>query len=198
MQNKKEVRGISQEIRALESNETCTITGYAAVFESKSENLGGFVEEIARDAFANTDFSECRALFNHDNNYVMASVKGNTLKLEVDERGLKYEFEVPGEGFFFDTVYTPIQRGDIDQSSFAFTLNWEEKADHWENEDGIVKRTILNIDKVYDISPVTYPAYQATSVDARAMDKVKEFEPKEERNGEIEILELENELLRLR
>ena len=95
-------------------------------------------------------------------------------------------------------VYSPIKRGDIDQSSFAFTLNWEEKADHWENEDGIVKRTILNIDKVYDISPVTYPAYKTTTVDARAMDKVKEFEPKEERSGEIEILELENELLRLR
>ena len=198
MQNDKEIRGIAKEIRASESNGTCTIAGYAAVFDSKSENLGGFVEEIARDAFANADFTECRALFNHDNNYVMASVKGGTLKLEVDERGLKYEFEVPGEGFFFDTVYTPIQRGDIDQSSFAFTLNWEEKGDHWENEDGVVKRTILNIDKVYDISPVTYPAYQDTSVDARAIDKVKEFEPKEERGGEIEILQEENELLRLR
>lgn len=196
MQNK-ERRGIAKEIRAVGDEGKCIISGYAAVFESNSENLGGFIEEIAPGAFDNANFEECRALFNHDNNYVMASVKGGTLKLEVDERGLRYEFEVPESGFFYDTVYNPIMRGDIDQSSFAFTLDYEQKGDHWENQDGTVKRTILAIDQVFDISPVTYPAYQDTSVSARALDKVKSFEKPEGRNYEVEIEKEKLELLKL-
>lgn len=195
MQNK-EIRGISKEIRANSEGEKCIIFGYAAVFESDSENLGGFIERIAPGAFDNANFEECRALFNHDNNFVMASVKADTLKLEVDERGLKYEFEVPGSGVFYDQVYMPIQRGDIDQSSFAFSLDWSQKADHWENIDGTTVRTIIQIDQIYDISPVTYPAYQDTSVSARSKEAAKGFEPRKPWEIENELEEIE--LLKLK
>jgi len=198
MQNK-ERRYLGAEIRAAGEDGKCIIEGYAALFESDSENLGGFIERIAPGAFNDTDFSQCRALFNHDNNFVMASEKSGTLTLEIDERGLKYSFEVPASGVFYDQVYAPIQRGDIDQSSFAFTLDWTGKNDHWENIDGTVVRTILNIDAVYDVSPVTYPAYQDTSVSARALEKAKEFEKREEVSDkwEAEVLEVEAYLMGL-
>ena len=197
MQNR-ERRYYGAELRAIGDNDKCIIEGYAALFESDSENLGGFVERIAPGAFNDTDFGNCKALFNHDNNFVMASEKAGTLTLEVDDRGLKYSFEVPASGVFYDQVYLPIQRGDIDQSSFAFMLDWEEKSDHWENVDGTVVRTILKIDSVYDVSPVTYPAYQDTSVLARNLEKAKELKSNEPKNNwEPEVLELEAYLLGL-
>ena len=145
-----------------------TISGHAALFNQKTELMPGVYEMIAPQAFRNTDFSQAKALFNHDPNKVLASVKAGTLKLTVDEIGLRYEFKMPNTSYGNDLLEM-IRRGDIDQSSFAFTVT---------DEGYIPKRVsgknfnvVTEIDKLFDVSPVTYPAYEQTTVSARSKQK---------------------------
>lgn len=158
-----ERRAFNFEFRA-EGNEQRTITGYGALFNSLSENLGGFREMIKPGAFDDVLGDDVRALFNHDPNLILARSPG-TMKLAVDSTGLRYEFDVGGQSYAQDLVES-IGRGDITQSSFAF---WVEE-DSWdEDDDGRIIRTIIKIRRLYDVSPVTYPGYADTSVAARSL-----------------------------
>jgi hypothetical protein len=147
-----------------------TVRGYAAKFEKMSNNLGvenyQFFEIIQRGAFDGVLGDDVRALFNHDANLILARSRGGkgTLRLGVDEVGLWYEFEAPNSPAG-EIVLEALTREDVSQSSFAFTL---DKADqHWEErtENGktIATRTIKRVKKLYDVSPVTYPAYEDTN-----------------------------------
>ena len=179
----KETRSLQNkiEVRNTESGEENVVSGDAAIFDEESEVLGfGFTESIDRNAFSKTDFSEARALFNHDPNYVLGSVKAGTLRLSIDERGLKYEIDMPNSSTINDLVAEPIKRGDINQSSFAFTLRYdsEEPYERWERGKDKDKRTLLDIAEVFDVSPVTYPAYKQTTVSARSYNDFKEQQNK--------------------
>lgn len=159
-----ERRAFPFEFRA-EGDENRTITGYGALFNTLSENLGGFREQIAPGAFDGVLGDDVRALFNHDPNLILARSPG-TMKLAVDSTGLRYEFGVGQQSYALDLVES-IGRGDITQSSFAF---WVEE-DSWdEDDDGRIIRTIQKIRRLYDVSPVTYPGYSDTSVAARSLD----------------------------
>lgn len=137
------------------------ITGYAAVFNRPSENLGGFVEIIRPGAFARTIQTEdIRALWQHNPEYVLGRTKNGTLRLREDEIGLRIEIDAPDTQIGRDAVAS-IQRGDVDQMSFMF----EVVADEWE-QGAPVKRTLVEV-KLYDVSPVTFPAYPQTSVSVR-------------------------------
>lgn len=142
-----------------------TIEGHAAVFDSLSVELWGFFEEIAPGAFADSIAAgdDVRALFNHDPNYVLGRTRNGTLRLAEDEIGLRVEFEPPDTAQARDVV-TLIERGDVSQMSFAFAV-LEEK---WRIDD--MERYVRRIvrAKLYDVSPVTYPAYPATDVGVRA------------------------------
>lgn len=151
-------RRSSGEIRAKEDSRT--VEGYAALFDSPAD-LGFFGEELARGAFDGADFKDARALFNHDEAAVLARNPG-TLTLEVDERGLKYRFDAPNTTAGNDLLEM-LRRGDISQSSFAFTISDEE----WSKRDGKPYRTITKIKRLYDVSPVTFPAYNDTTVALR-------------------------------
>jgi len=144
-----------------------TIEGHAAVFDSLSVELWGFYEEIAPGAFADSIEAgdDVRALFNHDPNYVLGRSRNGTLRLAEDEVGLRVEFEPPDTQQARDVV-TLIERGDVNQMSFAFAV-LEEK---WRIDD--MERYVRRImrAKLYDVSPVTYPAYPATDVGVRAAD----------------------------
>lgn len=165
------------------------ITGYAALFDSESNDLGGFTEVIDRKAFDKTDFSKVRALFNHDSNYVLGSVKAQTVHLEVDEKGLRYEVLVDQDNQTLqDLVIKPLQRGDIDQSSFAFTLREGKKSQKWDYRGKTAKRTILDIDKLYDVSIVTYPAYENATSSIRSLEQFLENTP-----NELEIIDDESQ-----
>lgn len=154
------------------------IRGYAVVFESDSENMG-FIERIAPTAFANTDLSDVRALYNHDPNYVLGRTKSGTLQLRADEKGLFYEIDPPDNAFIQALVMDPISRGDISNSSFGFIIG--DKDDSWEERsDGTFVRTIHNIPKLYDVSPVTFPAYSATEVTVRSFDSFQEQRKEQE------------------
>jgi len=159
------------------------ITGYAAVFNKWSEDLGGFREQIKRGAFAKAiGKSDVRGLFNHDSNYVLGRQSNGTLTIKEDKNGLWMEIDPPDTQIIRDLVLAPIKRGDIKEQSFAFIVakgGDEWKNLHGEKPDEPATRTITEVDELFDVSPVTYPAYPDTSVALRSMDKAKEsvFKP---------------------
>lgn len=143
------------------------IEGYASVFDSWSEELGGnspFRERVVKGAFEETiQNDDIRALFNHDPNYVLGRNKAGTLTLEEDEKGLKVRIVPPNTTWAKDLLVS-IKRGDITQMSFGFTVI----LDRWSYEDNIDVRELLKV-KLYDVSPVTFPAYAQTECGIRSI-----------------------------
>ncbi len=140
-----------------------TIVGLAAIFNTLSENLGGFREQIKPGAFDNADMSDVRGLFNHDPNLVLGRTTTDTLELEVTSKGLRYEIKLPDTQTIRDLVLEPIKRGDVDQSSFGFIVA-PGGSSFDEDEEGRLIRTITEFQRIFDVSPVTFPAYQDTTV----------------------------------
>lgn len=144
------------------------IVGHAALFNSLSEDLGGFREVIAPGAFKDAIMaSDVRALFNHDPNFVLGRVKAGTLKVSEDERGLAIDNTPPDTQWARDLV-TSMERGDIDQMSFGFRI--AKGGDTWSTTNGQTLRTITKVEELLDVSPVTYPAYPETSVALRSLE----------------------------
>ena len=152
-------------------NESPKIEGYAAVFNKDSADMG-FVEKIAPGAFKKAlKTSDVRALFNHDSNIILGRVSSGTLDLKEDKKGLMMSVTPPDTQLVRDMVLTPIERGDITQQSFGFTV----KADEWKEIDGKTPiRTITEIGELFDVSPVTFPAYPDTSVALRSLERIKQ------------------------
>jgi HK97 family phage prohead protease len=150
------------------------ISGYAAVFDSETVIGGrewGFREKIARGAFAEAlKTSDVRALFNHDEDLVLGRMKAGTLRLMEDERGLKVEIDPPDTQDARDLI-TKMQRGDIDQMSFAFIM--EGGAQSWDESGDMPLRTIERVGELLDVSIVTYPAYPETEAAARSLAAVR-------------------------
>ena len=172
----------SVELRSSEDG-TNTIVGMAAVFDKRSQNLGGFREIISPGAFDDTDMSDVRGLFNHDSNYVLGRNKSDTLRLKRTANGLQYEIDLPNTQTIRDLVLEPIKRGDVDQSSFGFIVG--SGNDEWtEDDEGVLIRTIRKVRELFDVSPVTFPAYQDTTVGARSMQRYQQ--ERDKRMAEIE------------
>jgi len=145
-------------------DEPLRFTGYAARFNSLSEDLGGFKEKIAPGAFRDTiEKADIRALFNHDSNYVLGRTKAGTLILEEDEKGLRIDNEPPNATWAKDLAVS-IERGDISQMSFGFRTVQES----W-NEEGKIPIRTLEIVDLIDVSIVTFPAYKSTKVQTREL-----------------------------
>jgi len=140
------------------------IVGYAAVFNEESEDLGGFTEVIQPGAFRDVLGDDVRALFNHDPNYVLGRNRADTLALAETKRGLESRIKPP-ETQWANDLMVSMRRGDVDQMSFGFTV----EDDEWKKgDDGVVRRTIKKIRRLFDVSVVTYPAYPQTSVAVRS------------------------------
>lgn len=160
----REIRTIQTEFRFETKDGKNKISGYAAVFNSLSEDLGGFREKIRPGAFAEAiESDDVRALWNHDPNHVLGRNRAGTLKLEEDSNGLHYEIDIPDAQWAKDLAES-IRRGDVSQSSFGFWVDTDE----WKREGGEVVRELIKV-KLFDVSPVTFPAYPATSVSARSI-----------------------------
>lgn len=149
-------------------------SGYALKFDTRSENLGGFRETVAPGAVTKTlDEADVRALFNHDPNLILGRNIAGTLDLTVDETGLRYDIpEMPDTSYARDLAVS-MARGDVTQSSFAFRV----VKDTWtEDHDGMPLRTLQEI-ALFDVSPVTYPAYRDTEsgVSKRSLEALAEF-----------------------
>lgn len=177
------------------------VVGYASVYDSRSNNLGGFYEYIERGAFTDEliQKSDVRALINHDASKIMARSKNGlgTLNLKADEKGLRYQFEIDPELSYAKDLAISLKRGDISQSSFAFTI--APNGDEWSTDaDGNNIRTIKKFDQIFDISSVTFPAYSQAESDLVVAQRGLEAYKKslvEETKEEI-IEEKENNLVR--
>lgn len=137
------------------------IEGHGAVFNRLSQNLGGFVEQIDPGAFKRTlsDNPDTRGLINHDPSLLLGRTRSGTLRLSVDSVGLPYEIDAPDTQYARDLIVS-MERGDIDQSSFAFFVT--RNGDEWgATDDGFPLRTLTAV-SIHngDVSPVTYPAYE--------------------------------------
>ncbi len=154
------------------------VCGYAVKYDTESQNMG-FIEIIRKGAITEETIlnSDIYARFNHDDNTVLARSRygEGSLALELRDDGLYYEFEAPNT-VIGDELLEHLKRGEITTSSFAFSLPEDGSGDRWYKEDGILKREILKIDKLYDVSPVYEPAYLATSCSKRALDMVNASE----------------------
>ncbi len=189
------------EVKVTETDER-TIAGYAAVFNQRSRDLGGFHEIIKPGAFIDVINSDVdiKCLLNHDPNKLLARTKNGGLILTEDETGLRFEAKLNGTTVARD-VAQMVERGDIDQCSFAFVV--ADKGDKFtEEKDGMYLREIYKIAALRDVSPVVYPAYEDTTVSMRTreildshlktlQEQGKEVEYKraqERRRRELELL----------
>ena len=144
MNIERRVVGHKVEFRANKDGGNGVAVGYGAVFNSLSENLGGFREIIAPGAFDDVLNDDTRALINHDANQVLGRTKSGTLRLSVDDTGLRYEVDLPDTSYARD-LSVLMERGDVDQSSFGFMV----ETDSWaEDEDGRIIRTVEKISRL--------------------------------------------------
>jgi len=176
MSNQNNIRGQPLERRAMTLKELRVgenegkdthIEGYASVFDSWSETLGGelpFREKVVKGCFAESIANDdIKALFNHDPNYVLGRNKAGTLELLEDERGLYVKIKPPKAQWAKDLLAS-IKRGDVDAMSFGFAVI----LDKWYAAEGADVRELIKV-KLYDVSPVTFPAYPATECDVRSV-----------------------------
>jgi HK97 family phage prohead protease len=144
------------------------LEGYAATFNSWSNDLGGFKEQIQPGAFdrALRQNQDVRCLVNHDPSLVLGRWKSGTLGLTTDARGLRFTCQLPDTTAGRD-IHTLVKRGDLTQCSFAFRI--APNGDSWNRQR--TERTLTDLD-LMDVSAVTYPAYEDTSVSARSRNYI--------------------------
>lgn len=191
---------VSSEGEDGESRVEMVVEGYAVVFDSPTVIHdfwdGDFTEIISRGALDNTDMTDVGLFFNHDTygHAPMArSRKGKgTLELSVDNVGLKVRSVLDGSNPLSQEVYSAVSRGDITGMSFMFRV--KSGGDNWTglSTDHPV-RTINDISIIHEVSIVNYPAYEATSIHARAKDEGKQTSPLAEARKAVRALELEKE-----
>lgn len=180
-QNKKEIRNIAAEVTVDE--ESRKVEGYALLFNVPSDGLD--IEEIIEPRALDgvIERSNVFALLNHDERrgILARSKKGaGTLSLTVDGKGLRYRFDAPRTALG-DELLEYLKRGEVTESSFAFTVAedvWEKKGETW-------KRTIKKIDELYDVSPVYDAAYSKTTVYMRGKEQLEQ-ELREQRERELD------------
>ena len=168
---KKETRNFNVSL----DNDSRILSGYAAVFNSESKDLGGFTEMISPTAFEGViERSDVFAVLDHDRNKVLARSKmgKGSLELNIDEKGLQFRFESPNTTLGND-VLSMVKRGDLTDASFCFTVedeNWQKR------EDGSYLRTINKIGDLFDVAICYNGAYPEsyTAVALRSLDKFKE------------------------
>ena len=167
-----EIRMFDFDVRADQSEEHGHfLTGRPIVFDKRTD-LGWYDEIIDRGALAGTDLKDVRFLINHNTDMIpLARSRNNnansTMQLSVDEEGMMIRVDLDTENNADSrSLYSAVERGDITGMSFMFTVgedNWAEK------ESEHPTRTIRKIDKVFEVSAVTFPAYQQTSISARGL-----------------------------
>jgi HK97 family phage prohead protease len=178
------------EVRAVENDENkMLVEGYAIIFEQPATHQYGgrkFTEVIRRGALDKTDMKDVPMRYNHnDNVMIMARTRNKSLKLTVDEKGLKIEADLLDTQSNRD-LYKGIQEGLIDKMSFAFTV--ADKCDKWTFGERETFREITNIARLWDVSVVDTPFYDSTSVYARSFELLESEENRLESLREIEIL----------
>lgn len=167
------------------------IVGYAAKFMTRSQDLGGFVEQIEHSAFQRSldENADVRALIDHNPSLILGRTLSGTLKLSTDSTGLLVEITPPDTSYSRDLMVS-LERGDITQMSFAFVT----KKDNWEKDGAVNLRTLLDVD-LHDVSAVTYPAYLDTEVGLRSLssflaEKQEDVSDIQKRMNQVKLMKL--------
>ena len=167
MRDMRQVRSIPTEFKTREDGEEFFIEGYFAVFNSIYEIAPGLTESVAPGAFTNTIADDIRALVNHDTTLVLGRTSIKTLELVQDERGLWGRITINPNDRDAMNLYERVKRGDVSQCSFGFDIVSEESEFR---EDGSMHWTITEV-KLYEVSCVTFPAYEETNISARTAER---------------------------
>lgn len=158
------------ELRAEGQGDEMALVGYASVFSSLSNDLGGFREMVAPGAFTRSlqAGADVKCTFNHDPSKILGRTASKTLTLATDEKGLKFRCQLDPMQQSHKDLYQSVKRGDVSECSFAFTVDaaGQDWMDVRDNGDFYAMRTLKDVDLI-DVSAVTYPAYPGTDVSAR-------------------------------
>lgn len=157
-----QLRSIASSFETREESGELYIAGYFAVFNSIYELWPGATESVAETAFDGTLSGDIRCLIDHETRLVLGRTKSGTLTLKVDSRGLWGEVRINPKDQDAMNLYERVKRGDVDQCSFGFTIEEESFEDRGDSVHWTIKRVTL-----YEVSVVTFPAYEDTSVSAR-------------------------------
>ena len=167
MLTNKEVRFSSIDGKSTDDKEKMIIEGYAIVFNQETligDREHGFTEVIDKRSLDGADLEDVPLKYNHtDNRLILARTRNGSLTFQIDDHGLKIRAELIDTQSNRD-VYKSIAAGLLDKMSFAFTV----KSQSWDRSGDVPKRTITQIDRLYDVSVVDLPAYEGTSIDALA------------------------------
>lgn len=178
MNEKAEVRNFlnAVEIRKSEESEGMTLKGTPIVF-NQSTDIGGLWEEsIDPDAIDEETLRDVRLLVNHDFNGIplarsRRNTKNSTMRLSIESDGVTMEADLDEKNPKAVELYSAVERGDVSGMSFAFLVD----GDRWDNLDSdYPKRTITHISEIYEVSAVTWPAYEQTSISSRSLESGKE------------------------
>ena len=162
MREKRQMRSVASQFRTREEADELYISGYFSVFNSNYELWEGATESIAETAFDGALADDIRCLINHESRLVLGRTKAGTLALKTDSRGLWGEVKINPKDQDAMNLYERVKRGDVDQCSFGFDILEEEFIDNGTSIHWIIKKV-----RLYEVSVVTFPAYQETSVSAR-------------------------------
>lgn len=162
----RQMRSVASEFITREAENELFIEGYFSVFNTNYDLWAGASESVAPGAFANTLGGDIRALIDHETRLVLGRNKAGTLELREDTHGLWGRIRINPNDVDAMNLYERVKRGDVDQCSFGFEI---VKEDTEIRDDGSVHWTIREV-KLYEVSVVTFPAYEETSVKARKDD----------------------------
>lgn len=201
----KEIRLLNSnlELREVGEEKEVHLQGYALTFDSVSEDLG-FRETIRKGALDNCNMDNVVLNFNHDMSKPLARNKKSngkgSLTLTIDEKGLFFD-AIPTDTSYSRDLLENMKEGLLGKCSFAFSLDFNDKdSQSWDWDDGMRGydfRTINKIDRLYDVSIVTNPAYESTSCTSytRAKEEMNDELKKAKENRELELLKIELELI---
>lgn len=163
------------ELRAMDTDDGLVLEGYAAKFGVLSEDLGGFREKIKRGAFSESlkGSPDIRAFFDHDTKYILGRTP-DTLELVENSVGLRMQVKPPDTQLIRDLVIEPVKLGMINQMSFGFIT----RKDEWLEKDDEITRTLVDVE-LFEVSVVSMPAYNDTSVAVRKFQELKVLTPED-------------------
>ena len=182
----RQIRSAAASFKTRQDETGPVIACYFAVFNTPTELWPGCIEQIAPGAFASSMNLDVRALINHETRLVLGRTVAGTLTLQEDETGLYGEVKINEHDSDAMNLYARVQRGDVSQCSFGFDIVAE---DYVVSPDGQTCTWTIREVKLYEVSVVTFPAYDATSVSARDADSAASLKSTRLERRKKELLE---------
>ena len=182
----RQVRSVPVSFQTRNEETGPVIAGYFAVFNQPTDLWPGCIEQIAPGAFASSLTGDVRALVDHDTRLVIGRTVAGTLSLREDDVGLYGEIKINEHDSDAMNLYARVQRGDVSQCSFGFDIVAE---DYVVSPDGQTCTWTIRDTKLWEVSVVTFPAYDATSVSARNSDSVDSLKTYRRERRKKELLE---------